>query len=554
MKRKTFLLLSGTVILLISLILTNSSGIGKLLLYFDSQSISTLDNFLVSRKEIAIHKRNNQKFIDIDKISLDLSIDMKTEHISGKENITFSLKKNIEPVFNLSSNMKVNSVKLNLKKVNFSHNDNFLLLDTLFSSNEKQHLVISYDGKPEEGLFFYSKDSIKYLFSINEPISASGWFACNDTPADKFLFSLQATVDSGYQVISNGKKFTESLFNNKRITVWKTIYPIASYLAALYIGEYSETSQNIKMGNDSLYISVFSYPTDKEPAEDALLIVDDAITQLQKYFGEYPFTKDKYAIVEIPWNYGGIENQTAIGIGENYFRSPEMFTELFVHETAHEWWGNCVGIENWDDIWIDEGMANYSQALYWKEVAGKDAFKTTMLAMLDNALRKGKIRNRESKLFANIVYDKSAWIFRMLNYELGDSLFYKSLRKYISLYKYKTGNAYKLKTVFENTSDKNLNKFFDQWIWGESGFIKLNCNYDIDKNLSKVTLSIRQKSEKEYSFILPINFYYKRNLIKAKNVKIVSADTIITVNDIMCDSVAFDPDYTLLREKIEVGK
>ena len=243
--------------------------------------------------------------------------------------------------------------------------------------------------------------------------------------------------------------------------------------------------------------------------------------------------------------------RSAIGIGENYFRSPQMFTELFVHETAHEWWGNCVGIDSWDDIWIDEGMANYSQALYWKDAAGKEAFKTTMLAMLHNALQEGKIRGREKRLFANIVYDKSAWVFRMLNYELGDSLFYKSLRKYISLYKYKTGNAHKLKAVFENTSGKNLTKFFEQWIWDKSGFIKLNCNYNINKNLSEVTLAIRQKSEKKYSFTLPINFYYEKNLIRTKNFKIISADTTFIVKKIECDSVAFDPDYTLLREKIQ---
>ncbi len=551
MKKKKLLLFLILVLIVIPLIFF-SSEIGELFLYFDSQNVTTLNNFLVTKEEILSHNGKNQNLIDTRKISLELSVDMPNEQITGKENITFSIKRNCKPVFNFSRNMKVKHIKLGMKKIKFTQIGNLLRLDTLLSANKKEQLSINYEGKPEKGLFFYSKDSAKYLFSINEPISAPGWFMCNDTPKDKFFFSISASVDSGYNIISNGKKIHDSFTEGKRRVVWETSYPIASYLTALYVGKYSETSRIINSGNNALQISVYSYPSDAQLAEKSIPIVNDAINRLGKYFGEFPFIKDKFAIVEIPWNYGGIENQTAIGIGENYFRSPEMFAELFVHETAHEWWGNSVGIDNWDDVWIDEGMANYSEALYWKDAAGEKAFNSTMQSMLRNALEKGKIRGREKGLFADIVYDKSAWIFRMLNYELGDSLFYKSLKKYILLYKYKTGNAGKLKEVFENTSDKNLKRFFSQWIWGESGFIELNCNYFIDKNLSEINIRVQQTSDEKYSFLLPIHFYDKKDLILKKNFRILSADTTITIKKIECDSVTFDPNHTLLRE--EIGK
>ncbi len=526
-----------------------SSEISELFLYFDSQNVTSLNNFFVTKDEIKSHLDKSHYYIDIKSISLKLSVDMNNRKIVGTEIVTFRLNRKIKPVFNFDDEMKIKELKLNSYNIKFERKNNFLSIDSALQTERLQTLKIQYSGKPENGLYFYDKDYAKYLYSVNEPIFASGWFACNDTPADKFMFSLQVTVDSGYTAISNGQKILDSLSGGKRNLLWKSSYPVASYLTALYVGKYSRTSKTLIIDNDTLSMEIYSYPEDLRSARETLSIAQDAIKRLCDFYGQYPFIKDKYAVVEIPWNYGGIENQTAIGIGENYFLSPDMFSELFIHETAHEWWGNSVGIKSWDDIWIDEGMANYSQALYWKGEVGEAAFKTTMLSMLNNALRKGKIRGRGKNLFGKIVYDKSAWIFRMLNYELGDSVFIKSLKDYQALYKYETGNAQKLKNVFEKISGKNLDSFFSQWIWDESGYIDLDCNFKMNSNSRKIILTIRQKSEKTYSFILPVGFYNNGEKIGEKDFRINSKDTSIAVGNFSSDSVAFDPDYTLLRKR-----
>ncbi len=544
---KKFIFLVSVIILFF--LIYYSSEISELFLYFDSQNVTSLNNFFVTKDEIKSHLDKFGNNIDVESISLKLSVDMNNRKIFGTEIIAFRLKREIKPVFNFDDKMKIKEVKLSSNKIKYERENNFLSIDSVLKTGRLQTLKIQYSGCPENGLYFYDRNSAKYLYSVNEPIFASGWFACNDTPADKFMFTLQVTVDSGYTAISNGRKILDSLSGGKRKVLWESSYPVASYLTALYVGKYSRTSKTIIIGNDTLNMEIYSYPEDIKPARKTLSIAKDAVIQLCNFYGQYPFIKDKFAVVEIPWNYGGIENQTAIGIGENYFRSPEMFNELFIHETAHEWWGNSVGIKSWDDIWIDEGMANYSQALYWKGEAGNEAFKATMLSMLNNALRKGKIRGRERNLFGKIVYDKSAWIFRMLNYELGDSVFIKSLKNYQALYKYKTGNTQKLKTVFEKTSGKNLDRFFSQWIWDESGYIDLDCNFKMNDNSRKIILDIRQKSEKTYTFILPVGFYNHGEKIGEKNFRINSKDTAITVGASGCDSVAFDPDYTLLIKR-----
>jgi aminopeptidase N len=545
---KKKLIIVSVLVLLSLLFIINLNSIQQFFLYFDSQNVTTLSNFSVTKEEIRKHFSSESQFINVDSIKINIKIDMWNKSINETEKIYFTTGKDLNPVFNLNNQMIVDKAMLNSAPVSFTHKENLIRIDKTVSQNKTAILSLKIKGKPETGIYFYDKDSTEYLYTINEPISASGWFACNDTPSDKFYFTLTATVDSNYQLISNGRKISDIIDKGRREVIWKTSYPIASYLTAIYAGKYKSAELTCGKGEDGINIEVYSYPEDFETAKKIIQIEKDAVNVLQNFYGEFPFSKDKLAIVEIPWNYGGIENQTAIGIGEDYFRSPDMFTELFVHETAHEWWGNAAGISSWDDIWIDEGMANYSQALYWKKTAGEKAFASTMFSMLDNALQKGKIRSRRENLFAHIVYDKSAWLFRMLNYELGDSLFFKSLKKYLSLYKYKNGNAQKLKNVFENVSGRNLEKFFKEWVWNESGFLRLSCSYNFNADSSEVTLLIKQNSSEKYLFTLPVNFYSKGEGVKTINYKINSADTTIPVSGVKCDSVAFDPDYTLLRK------
>ncbi len=549
MKKKTPLIFLLIGIVVFSFVYFNEE-ISRLFLYFDTQNINSVNNFFVTKDEIKSHRKDEQALLNVDSVRLDISLAMDEESISVEETIIFRVQHAVTPIFNFTDRLTISKIKLNGEKVEFENSSRFLRIEKVVRDSSEQKLQIYYSGKPEAGLNFYDKDSVKYLFSINEPIFAQDWFVCNDTPKDKFYFALTCSVDSEYSVISNGRKIFDETKGKNRTVKWQTSYPIATYLSAFYAGKYYGTRRKMSVGRKELTLEVFSYPEDISAANGILDLESEAIKRLERFYGSFPFVNDKFAVVEIPWKYGGIENQTSIGIGEDYFRSPEMFAELFVHETAHEWFGNCVGIRSWDDIWIDEGLANYSQALYWKETSEK-AYNSTMLSMLNGALKEGKIRSRNKQLFNEIVYNKSAWIFRMLNYELGDSLFFQSIRKYISLYKYKTADARKLKSVFEEVSKKDLSRFFSQWVFSKSDFIQLSCNYNVTSDSSSVEFSVEQTSEKIYSFVLPVTYIKNGSAIGKENFNIFTRDTTIQINDLSCDSLLFDSDWTLLRGKID---
>jgi len=553
LSKKKLIILSVPALLLI-LIFLNLNSIKQLLPYFDSQNITTLSNFFITKEEINEHLSSSVNKIDIDSIAVYLDLDMKREVLSVKEQIIFRTLQNVKRVFfNLNKNMFVEQIKLDSTDADFVFNDGMVEIYSDFIRNLPHKVNLKFRGKPEEGINFYERDTAKYLYTINEPISASGWMACNDSPNDKFYFSLACKVDSGLKVISNGKLRTRKLVGKKQIVKWKTSYPIASYLTALYVGNYSVIDENFISSNGKIVkIETAAFPEDTTFAQAVIKLEKKVLKHLENYFGAFPFPKDKFCIVEIPWNYGGIENQTAIGIGEDYFKSPEMFTELFVHETAHEWWGNNVGISSWDDIWLDEGMANYSEALYWEAEAGKSAAESTMLSMLNGALKSGKLYSRNKDLFANIVYDKSAWVFRMMRFEIGDSAFFDAIRNYQDRYKSGLGNAKKLQSAFEQSSHKKLDWFFNEWIYKQTDFIDLDCGYTIKNHLNQTKINIHQNSEIVFRFSLPVQYILVNGDTLSDKFFISSCDTAIEKNNIKVDTILFDKDYYLLRDEIKI--
>ncbi len=405
----------------------------------------------VTRTQIMRHVWPSQKFVDIDTLSLFVIPDFDKKEITATEEIKGRLAQGKKLILNLTDDAKILCLKYNGEQLEYHHINNHLIIngsDTSFS------LKIKFKTKPNGGLFFTENESGRYIYSVNEPIFASEWFACNDTPRDKFFFRLSARVDTNLSVISNGKISSEKILGKEKIVTWLTKYPIASYSVALYLGKYS----CVRGFSKKVEIAVYAYPSDEAQARKIERLAEETLEIFSQKFGRFPFAKEKLAIVESDWNYGGMENQTAICLGTKFFDA-EYFKDVIVHEIAHEWFGNCVSVSTWDDVWINEGAATFAEAIYWEAIAGKSGYESAI-----NSFRRfdkhEQIRSREKNLFARVVYEKGAMIFHRLRNMLGDEVFFNALRNYLKGYAYSSAGLTELKTEFEKASGKNLSGVF----------------------------------------------------------------------------------------------
>jgi len=218
---------------------------------------------------------------------------------------------------------------------------------------------------------------------------------------------------------------------------------------------------------------------------------------LSELFGEYPFIKDKYGVAEILWQKGAMESQTITGIGSNFISGMNFYESMLIHELAHHWWGNSVTPKTWKDIWLNEGFATYSEALYYEKINGFDALKSTMSSFKSRISSESEqtLYNPGLNLFSSVVYNKGAWVLHMLRKEIGDSLFFSGIKSYYNKFKYGNANTQDLIKIFETVSNRNLDKFFNQWIFEGTGILELEIKLSekvISKNEIELKIDIKQ--------------------------------------------------------------
>ncbi|HCY77164.1 MAG TPA: hypothetical protein DHV28_14685 [Ignavibacteriales bacterium] len=479
--------------------------------------------------------------------NIKLLPEINNQHLSGFQ------QKEIE--LNLYDNLTVKKVLLNDQPAEYSRNKNRIFIKTEKEISDTFKINIAYEGTPQRGGFdgfvFGEVKGNSLIYNISEPNFASTWFPCDDDPADKAFLDIEITNDSQYVSVSNGLLKSVSISGDKKTYHYQTLYPISTYLIAVYSALYQTFADvyNGLYGKDSMKIEYYVMPEHLEKARIDFGNHLDMMKTLSKLFGEYPFIKEKYGVAEFLWNYGAMENQTITGIGYVFVSGNNFFEDTYVHELAHHWWGNSVGLKSWNDIWLNEGFATYSEALYAEAKNGKDALKSKMLSKFSDNFRGTLYAPKD--LFGETVYDKGAWVLHMLRIEIGDSSFFKSLHKYYDTYKYSNASVQDFKNVCENVSGINLDKFFDQWVF--TGTENIDCSYTLafpyDGSNKKCTISINQNSRdyKEFHFPLDIKFNFVDGSSAVQKVYIDEINKRFNFSfENKIETIDIDPDFKLL--------
>jgi aminopeptidase N len=532
-------------------------------------------NLVFSQSYLKNKEANDRKYFvsdfqkSIDILHFYLSFDLNTEDkivtgtakLKATKDINSNLKNIHEPdlelelELNVYDNMEILSLTVNDQPADYKRKKNRIFIKPGNELPDTFSIDIKYTGTPQRGGFdgfvFGSVNGNSLVYNISEPNYASTWFPCDDDPSDKALLDIEITNDSQFVSVSNGKLVEVKSEGAKKTYHYKTVYPISPYLFAVYSAPYT-TFNDVYVsldGKDTMQVNYYAMP---EHFPDAKIDFGEHVDYLQtlsKLFGEYPFIQEKYGVAEFLWNFGAMENQTITGIGYNFIGGNNYFRDTYVHELAHHWWGNSVGPKTWNDIWLNEGFATYSEALYNEAKNGKNALKSTMQSKFSNYFKGTLYAPRD--LFGETVYDKGAWALHMLRYEIGDSSFFKTLKNYYDAYKYSNASVEDFKIICEKTSGINLDKFFDQWIYNGTNNIFCSYTFEILKTESgsECTIQLFQEPQdyEEFHFPLDIEFQFAdgTNVIQKVYVDEMEEKYKFTF-DKKVETILLDPDSKLL--------
>ena len=354
-------------------------------------------------------------------------------------------------------------------------------------------IEFSYSGTPQTigrfGGFTFGKDPAgrPWIFTACEGEGASTWWPNKDQWKDEVeSMHLSVAVPNGLTDVSNGK-FLGSTDLHDGYTQWKWLiqYPINNYSVSVNIGKYEHWSDRV----GDLSLDFYALPEDLERAKKQFAQAKGMIEAFQHYFGEYPFKKDGYKLIQAP--YSGMEHQSAVTYGNHFANgylerdwtgvgiSPR-FDFIIIHESGHEWFGNSVTAADRSDMWIHEGWTTYLECLYVEYMYGKaDGLKYT------NGYR-AKVQNQRPIIAPRGVnatppqdqYFKGALFLNTLRSVIDDDKrWWVLLRDFYQHFKYQSIMTEDIVSWFNQRTRINLTPIFDQYL-RHTAIPKLELKFD----------------------------------------------------------------------------
>ncbi|NLP58613.1 M1 family metallopeptidase [Lutibacter sp. B1] len=518
--------------------------------------------FLFNISLKAQNYQQNLSTIDIEHYKLAIEVNDSTNSINAKMAISLKFKKNVT-AFNLDfvqkdstgKGMTIEYILQNNDTVPFIHSNNTIKITT-----KKPNLTdvftytIKYNGVPKDGLII--SENIygdRTFFGDNWPNRAHNWFPCIDHPSDKATIEYIIKAPDHYQAIANGYQVEETnLTDNLKEYHWVSTVPLPTKVMVIGIARFAV--QNIGETHN-IPVSTWVYPQTKEQGFYDYATAKDILDFFIENIGEYPY--EKLANVQSKTRFGGMENAGNIFYFEQSVTGERKHNDLIAHEIAHQWFGDSATEINWPHLWLSEGFATYLTDLYILKTEGETAFKERMQSERTTVLNFYKKQqtpvvdtqttNYMRLLNANS-YQKGAWVLHMLKNKLGDEIFWKGIRKYYETYKFKNASTNNFKNCIAEVSGKNLDTFFNQWLY-KSGHPIIKTSWISSNN--KLKIIIDQTQETTFQFPLEIELFYTDGTSEIKTIEVVEKSYPYEI-DVKGEVKAlnFDPNTKLLFELI----
>ncbi len=280
---------------------------------------------------------------------------------------------------------------------------------------------------------------------------------------------ISVTIPDDLVDISNGRLLdTVSLPGNRKRFDWFVSYPINNYNVVVNIGNYRHFSDVFVREKDTMQLHFYCMSYNLEPAKKIFGKTKELLSFLERSFGEYPFKKDGFTLMESLYP---MEHQGAVSIGSinSPFWSDKIdyneSTRTMWHEAAHEWWGNNITEKDIADIWIHEAFATYAEAMLMEFFEGKAASQK----LLHNQVPENKEPIIGSYGVNNFrlgdVYPKGCMMLHTLrNIIDNDSTWFDLLRGLQQQFRYQTITTEDIEGYINKTLGKDFTPFFDQYL------------------------------------------------------------------------------------------
>lgn len=451
---------------------------------------------------------------------LNLAVETTDTYIDGRTIIHASSLSAIDTIcLELTHQLEISKILVNQMNSDFVHSENDIIeiaCPSLIPPETNFEVEIHYSGTAisNNGRGYNTADSrheTRVNWTLSEPFYSKDWWPCKQELEDKadsvWVF---VTTSNKNKVGSNGLLTNTVPLENETVRYeWKSRYPIAYYLISIAVAEYMEYSfYSPTPGGKNVWMLNYLYP-DSSMYKVQKTLIDCTQVQmnlLQERYGTYPFIDEKYGHCITPIG-GGMEHQTMTTQRDFQFH-------LTIHEMGHSWFGNQVTCAQWNDIWINEGFATYSQYLGLENLADQqsaDAFNAAMQSVVmrepdGSVYVPDEFMEDRVRIFSGrLSYYKGSVIIQMIRYLLeDDELFFHILQEFQSRFAYQTATGEDFKEVLEDLSQQDFEEFFNLWYYGE-GYPIFSFNWQ-QRVSGKLIIESQQESSTPKTEFFPMKY------------------------------------------------
>ncbi len=300
-------------------------------------------------------------------------------------------------------------------------------------------------------------------YSFHEPEAARKWLVLHDVPSDKFTLHWRVEADADEVVAANGVLAgVNPAAGGFQTWVYDFEAPIASYLVAVHVAPY------IRMEDLRGEVPVYAWvlPGTEDDARATFDTTPEMITFFSERFG--PYAWPSYGNAVAPFG-GAMEHTTVTTFSADLVGDP--FGELVnAHELAHHWWGDDVTLQDWPDIWLNEGFASYAEALWYEHAYGQEGLTEYARYYVDSYDRWNAYEGvfplyDPQYLWGGTVYDKGAMVVHMLRHVVGDEVFFEILRTWEATHRFGNASTADFTSLASEVAGEDLAWFFDPWLY-----------------------------------------------------------------------------------------
>ena len=403
---------------------------------------------------------------------IDLDVEPATNTIEAVTVITARATTELD-TFNLDlSGLEVLSVAVDGTDAGFSRSGQELTVQpkSPLATGSQFEVQVAYSGSPEAtddpGVPFFElgwqqRDGV--IYTVSEPSGSMSWFPSNNHPTDKATFDIRITVPEGLTAASNGLLTDEVTSDGRTTFTWQMDDLMATYLAAVYIGDFERIDHGPLYEGGPVWRDYV--PADAPPQiAQALSVTPDAIAFLEDLLGPYPF--DAYGTIVMPFPLGfALENQTLSIHGP-----ATIGPGVIAHEAAHQWLGNSVTLDDWSQIWMNEGFATYLHFMFEAEHF-EASFEETMLTIYAQLIAVEEIPPMGIEiedLFGLSVYFRGAVTLHALRRHVGDETFFEILRAHYDRSAGGTTNTGEFLALVDEMAGPEAVEVVESWLFDET--------------------------------------------------------------------------------------